>query len=92
MSDSRELYQQLIIDHGRKPRNFGVLATATHIKSGGQIKDIRFDGEGCAISLASASMMTDALIGKSLIEADKLFTEFHQLVTQRGADLAVKRL
>ena len=61
MSDSRELYQQLIIDHGRKPRNFGVLATATHIKqrfnpwcgdkltlyieeSGGQIKDIRFDG------------------------------------------------
>ena len=104
MSDVRELYQQLIIDHGRKPRNFGELENANHIKDGynplcgdklrlyileedGIIEDIKFDGQGCAISTASASLMTEALKGKSIAEADTLFSSFHQLVTT-GSDYA----
>jgi len=98
MSDLRELYQQLIIDHGRKPRNFGKLANANHIKDGynplcgdkitlylqqenNVIKDVRFEGCGCAISMASASLMTEALKGKTFAEFESLFADFHQLVT-----------
>jgi len=97
MSDVRELYQQLILDHGRKPRNFGSLDSATHIRHGVnplcgdhlvlyvEIKDevissIKFDGDGCAISLASASLMTEALLGLSVQAAQKLFNDFHNLV------------
>lgn len=98
MSDMRELYQQLIIDHGRRPRNFGELAQANRIKDGFNplcgdkitiymlvksniIEDVKFDGCGCAISMASASLMTSALKGKSVADAEKLFGEFHDVVT-----------
>ncbi|PHQ80803.1 MAG: SUF system NifU family Fe-S cluster assembly protein [Coxiella sp. (in: Bacteria)] len=101
MSEIRELYQQLIIDHGRSPRNFGALEAANHQKDGynpvcgdelqlyiiesdGVIEDIKFEGHGCAISMASASLMSEALKGKTLTEADTLFACFHQLVTEGG--------
>jgi len=99
MSELHELYQQLIIDHGRKPRNFGVLAGANYIKEGvnplcgdklivyvvekdGLIENLQFVGEGCAISTASASLMTQYLKGKTLEEAKHIFHDFHALVTQ----------
>lgn len=98
MSDLRALYQELIIDHGRKPRNFGLLTQANQIKSGynplcgdkitiyllieaDMIKDIHFDGCGCAISIASASLMTEILKGKNVAAAAEIFNQFHQLVT-----------
>ncbi len=98
MSELQELYQQVIIDHGRKPRNFGKLENANHSKEGynplcgdkltvyvyeqdNKIVDIKFCGEGCAISMASASLMTEALKNKTLAEAEKIFAVFHDLVT-----------
>lgn len=98
----RELYQEVIIDHGRRPRNFKVLKGYTHsqegynplcgdrlklfllIKSGAAapvIEAASFLGEGCAISMASASLLTESLKGKTLTEAQALFQQFHQLVT-----------
>ncbi len=99
MDELRELYQQVILDHNRAPRNFGKLVHPTHEAEGdnplcgdhidlylevedGIIKDISFEGKGCAISKASASLMTSILKGKSLEEARELFEEFHDLVTQ----------
>jgi nitrogen fixation NifU-like protein len=94
-----ELYQQVILEHNRKPRNFGTLDPCTHkaegfnpvcgdhytvymeIDSDGRISKASFDGAGCAISKASASMMTQSLIGKTKEEADTLFQDFHKLVT-----------
>ena len=98
MLDRRELYQQLILDHNRHPKNFRVIGEATGESEGynplcgdryrvyvnlmdGRIEDIAFQGAGCAISKASASLMTDLLQGKTLDEADEMFTEFRQLVT-----------
>ena len=98
MSHLRELYQELIIDHGRHPRHFGQLDGANHIKEGynplcgdkltcyvieknGVIEAASFEGVGCAISMASASLMLDALIGKNIQEADVLFQTFHELLT-----------
>ena len=98
MSELRDLYQELIIDHGRRPRNFGELSSANHIREGfnplcgdklvvyvstkdNQIEDVKFKGSGCAISVASASLMTEALKGKNLEEARELFTQFHEVVT-----------
>ncbi len=98
MSDLQELYQEVILDHNRKPRNSGVLEGASHtaegknplcgdhvhvdIKMDGDvISDIRFHGQGCAISRASASLMTSAVKGKSKAEAEALFQRFHALVT-----------
>lgn len=98
MLDRRELYQQLILDHNRHPKNFRVIDEATGESEGynplcgdryrvyvnlmdGRIEDIAFQGAGCAISKASASLMTDLLQGKTLDEADEMFTEFRQLVT-----------
>lgn len=94
----RDLYQEMIIDHGRAPRNFGVLSDATHHKHGqnplcgdkltvylqqknGIVEDVKFEGTGCAISVASASLMTDAVKGKKLEDVLDLFEHFHQLVT-----------
>ena len=88
-----DLYQELIIDHGRNPRNFGKLKNPTQIKEGynplcgdkitiyisekqGLIENISFDGEGCAISMASASLMTEALKGKPIEYANQLFRNF----------------
>ena len=101
MSELRELYQQLIIDHGRHPRNFGCLDDANLTKEGynplcgdrltlyvleenGVIKDIKFDGEGCAISMASASLMSGSIKGRSILEINSFFEEFHKLVTGEG--------
>lgn len=103
MSDSlRELYQEVILDHNKRPRNFGKMDSADRTAEGhnplcgdnvtvylamndGVIQDIRFEGSGCAISKASASMMTDAVKGKSQADAEKLFNEFHEMVTSQEA-------
>lgn len=98
MSDLRELYQEVILDHNKRPRNFGPLDAANRRAEGynplcgdrltvylkitnDAIEDVRFEGSGCAISKASASLMTDALKGKTLAEADALFERFHRMVT-----------
>ncbi|MHC4136432.1 MAG: Fe-S cluster assembly sulfur transfer protein SufU [Planctomycetota bacterium] len=97
MFDLRELYQQLILDHNRKPRNQRPLDTKLRAEGhnplcgdrvtiyirleDGRIADVSFEGEGCAISTASASLMTQALKGKTVDEADKLIREFQQMVT-----------
>lgn len=103
MADLRELYQEMILDHGRQPRNVGELPSANHHKEGfnplcgdkialhvlednGVINDIRFEGCGCAISMASASLMTESIKGKTLAECNALFSEFHLLVTTGIAD------
>lgn len=95
----RELYQEMIVDHGKQPRNFGVLANANHEQVGhnplcgdklkvyvlehnGIVEDVRFEGEGCAISMASASLMTEAVKGKPRAEIEHLFNGFHCLVTE----------
>ncbi len=98
MSDFSDLYQDLILDHQKTPRNFGDLADANHHADGfnplcgdkitldlkvnpeGVIEDVKFKGSGCAISKASASMMTVALKGKRTAEAEKIFTQFHDMV------------
>jgi nitrogen fixation NifU-like protein len=99
MDDSlRELYQEVILDHSRHPRHFGLLIGATHVGEGynplcgdrvkvylvvngaGRIADIKFEGRGCAISQASASLMTDMLSGRTLAEADELMNGFIRLV------------
>jgi nitrogen fixation NifU-like protein len=98
MSDLRELYQQVILDHNKNPRNFREMAGATskiegynplcgdHYTiflqvDGDTIKDVSFTGNGCAISKASASVMSAMIKGKSREEAAHLFDVFHQLVT-----------
>ena len=95
----RELYQEMIIDHGRQPRNFGLLDKASHQHAGHNplcgdklmvyvklvnnvIDDVRFDGAGCAISVASASLMTESIKGKSIEDVNALFELFHHLVTE----------
>jgi len=98
MSDLRELYQEVILDHNRRPRNFRKLECADRTcegfnplcgdrltlfldMDGDRIKDVTFEGTGCAISRASASLMTDALKGKTIAEVNALFDRFHKLVT-----------
>ncbi|HTI18572.1 MAG TPA: SUF system NifU family Fe-S cluster assembly protein [Trinickia sp.] len=98
MSDLRELYQEVIFDHYRQPRNRGVLPHANHSAEGynplcgdrvtlyliiedGVVKDARFEGSGCAIATASASMMTEALKGRTEAQVRALFERFHEGVT-----------
>ena len=98
MAELRELYQEVILDHSRKPRNFRVLEGHPHQAEGfnalcgdrftvyvdlegERIKEVSFQGSGCAISKASASMMTASLKGKTLAEAKELVGRFHDLVT-----------
>lgn len=98
MSELQELYQNLILDHNRSPRNFGALEGADRSAEGynplcgdqvrvdlkiegDRVADIKFTGNGCAISKASASLMTTAVKGKTLAEAEQLFSGFHGLVT-----------
>jgi len=109
MDDLRELYQQVIFDHYRKPRNFGVLNHANRHAQGfnplcgdkvtiyldvenGIIKDASFEGAGCAISTASASLMTEALKGRRADEAGQMMENFHRMVTGQGADQALGKL
>ncbi len=97
MSDLRELYQELIIDHSKRPRNFKVLETADRKLEGynplcgdkitlflelehDRVKNLSFQGSGCAISTASASVMTESVKGKTLAEVEALFEVFHQMV------------
>ncbi len=98
MSELRELYQSVILDHNRRPRNFGVPEGANRHAEGknplcgdhlsvhvrledGVIEDVGFEGQGCAISKASASLMTEALKGRSAADAEKIYQAFHDLVT-----------
>jgi nitrogen fixation NifU-like protein len=102
MNGLDELYQEILLDHYKRPRNFGPLADAdgeadghnplcgdrVHVRvklDGDRLSEVRFEGSGCAISTASASMMTDAVRGKSRAEATALFDRFHDLVTGAGA-------
>jgi len=98
MSDLSDLYQEVILDHNKRPRNFRAIASPTHDAEGynplcgdrlhlylqvddGRITDVAFQGSGCAISKASASLMTDELKGRTVAEARELFSRFHQVVT-----------
>jgi nitrogen fixation NifU-like protein len=102
MSDLRDLYQEVILDHNRSPRNFGRLADAdlqadghnplcgdrlsiTLKLTGDRVTDLRFEGSGCAISKASASLMTEGVKGLTLDDLHRLFERFHRLVTDRTA-------
>ncbi len=101
MIDLRELYQEVILDHNKHPRNRGKLDGATGqaeghnplcgdqvtvyvVKENGRVVEVRFEGHGCAISTASASMMTEAVKGKTIEEAEQLFRDFQSLVTTSG--------
>ena len=104
MTPSDEMYQAVIIEHARSPRNYRPLATPTHHCDGrnplcgdevsldltvdpeGRISDVGFQGQGCAISKASVSMMTSAIKGKTVSEARELFTRFHALVMGEPVD------
>jgi nitrogen fixation protein NifU and related proteins len=98
MSDLRDLYQEVILDHSKRPRNFRKLEEANRTAVGhnplcgdklavyldvedGLVTDATFQGAGCAISTASASMMTEAIKGKSIREAEALFEKFQQMLT-----------
>ena len=98
MEGLRELYQEVILDHSKKPRNFREIENAAHHAKGhnplcgdrvtvfvtlkdGRIEDVSFQGAGCAISTASASMMTESLKGKTMADTEALFGRFHDLVT-----------
>jgi nitrogen fixation NifU-like protein len=105
MSDLRELYQDVILDHNRRPRNKGRLDDPTGFAEGhnplcgdnvtvtlrtehGRVKEIAFEGAGCAVSTASASLMTEAVKGKTLDEAESLFRRFQHMVTEVGESTA----
>jgi nitrogen fixation NifU-like protein len=109
MSDLADLYQQVILDHNKRPRNRGRLPTANRVAhgdnptcgdqcsvylrlDGDRIADISFDGSGCAISQASASLMTTQLKGKTAAEATRLYDEFRQIVTTGEAPEEVSDL
>lgn len=98
MQDLHDLYQEVILDHNKRPRNFGPLPDATQSAKGhnplcgdkltlslkisdGRIEKLAFEGSGCAISKASASLMTDAVKGQTVDDAIRLFDLFHQMVT-----------
>jgi nitrogen fixation NifU-like protein len=109
MSDLRELYQQVILDHNKNPRNFHDMPDATNrvdgynplcgdhytifLKTDGEtIEEVSFTGSGCAISKASASVMSSTIKGKSKEEADRLFETFHRLVTGDQSGLSAADL
>jgi nitrogen fixation NifU-like protein len=102
MSDLRELYQEVILDHSKRPRNFRKLEAANRRAKGhnplcgdrvelylevenGSIRDVAFQGAGCAISTASASVLTETIKGKTVAEVEQLFDTFHDLVTGKPA-------
>lgn len=98
MSDLRDLYQEVILDHGRNPRNFHALENPTcslegynplcgdkltlYLKlDGDRIEEISFEGAGCAISTASASLLSEMLVGKTREDVSRIFASFHAMVT-----------
>ncbi len=105
MSELSDLYQEVILDHGRNPRNFRPMADATataeglnplcgdhyHLflkMQGDRIADVSFQGSGCAISKASASLMSSAMKGKTAAEAEEMFRRFHRMVVEGDASQA----
>ncbi len=110
MSSVSELYQSVILDHNKTPRNYGHLDSegARHAKGhnplcgdevtvwleleGDVVKDVRFEGQGCAISRASASLMTVAVKGRTIAEVERLFSDFHGLVTGEASAEAQAQL
>ncbi len=109
MSDLRDLYQQVIMDHKKNPRNFREITDANHMAHGNNplcgdalvvyvkmngevIEDVSFQGSGCAISVASASLMTETLKGKTLEQAQTLYDNVHRALTgeEEGGELAGK--
>jgi nitrogen fixation NifU-like protein len=105
VSELTDLYQEVVLDHGKRPRNFGPLDGATHRAEGlnplcgdhltvfakvdgGVVREARFTGDGCAISKASASVMTGLVKGKTQAEIDALYDRFHALVTEGPAGAA----
>ena len=104
MFDFQDLYQEVVMDHNRSPRNFGEMHDATHSSEGfnpfcgdqltlylkiesNLISDVSFTGTGCAISKASASMMTDTIKGQSINTANSIFQEFRKMLTQTNNNL-----
>ena len=105
MDELRELYQEVILDHGKNPRNFREPPDATcrahgnnpmcgdrltvfaRVGADGRIEDAAFEGRGCAISMASASMMTEILQGKTVAEAQQLFDSFHRMCTEDNSNM-----
>jgi nitrogen fixation NifU-like protein len=100
--DLKDLYRDVILDHNKRPRNFGRLEPPAHearghnplcgdqltvyvTLEGDLVRDVRFDGSGCAISVASASLMTEAVKGKSRAEAEHLYAAIHDLLTRADA-------
>ncbi len=110
-SDLGDLYQEILLEHNRRPRNFRTVDDATHQADGfnplcgdqislqlkvvadtGVVSDVGFQGHGCAISRASASLLTQAVKGVAESEIEALFEEFHRMMTEPGADLNVDLL
>ena len=104
MSDLSELYQEILLEHNSKPRNFRKLEQATQSAEGynplcgdkitlylsledGIIADVAFQGSGCAISRASASMLTQSIKGQTVETAQEIFEAFHQMLTEPDAEL-----
>ena len=109
MYELKDLYQEVIVDHNRRPRNFGKLDQANHVLEGynplcgdrltlylkvqdDAIESLSFDGSGCAISVASASLMTEAVKGKKLSEAEEIFHTFHDMVTSDSAPVDLDKM
>ena len=108
MSDLDELYQSIILDHNRRPRNYGEPASSSHHASGRNplcgdevtvwmtvedevITDVRFVGQGCAISKASSSLMTEAVRGKTRVDALAMFERVHELLTGKADPMAERK-
>ena len=109
MFDLKDLYQEVIVDHNRSPRNFGELDPPGRKlegfnplcgdrlilyldQDGDRIADIKFSGHGCAISIASASLMTEGVKGKSVQEAEAVFADFHELLTSTDLEIDMTRM
>jgi len=107
--DLRELYQEVIFDHNRRPRNFHCIEEATHQADGhnplcgdqltvyarvadGVVEDVSFLGHGCAISTASASLMTEAVKGQPVEEVERLFQDMHAMLTESHPDRDLGKL
>lgn len=103
MSDLKDLYREVILDHNRQPRNFGEIADADHVIEGvnplcgdrmtlylklndGRVEDVRFKGTGCAISVASSSLMTERVKGSTIDQSLALFDRVHHMLTEPTTD------
>ena len=110
LDELMELYQEVIMEHNNRPRNYGVLAEANHHAAGfnpscgdrinlrlkvndnDKITDIMFEGNGCAISIASASLLTEAVKGRNVAEAYALFEQFHEALTGHAHKTSLGKL